>query len=116
MKKYGVLFSMFLGISMALLLTSLYALAQPDPPGEWSLTGSMTTGRNAHTMTLLPDGRVLVAGGTSGGQALSSAEVYDPTTGVWTQTGSMNAPREAHTATLLPNGTGWWAVAQIITG
>ena len=106
MKRYGLLFSMFLGISLALLLTSLCALAESDQPGEWSLTGSMTTARYSHTMTSLPDGRVLVAGGRASfrGSGLSSAEVYDPVTDAWTQTGSMNAPRQSHTATLLPNG------------
>ena len=71
----------------------------------WSETGSLTTARYAHTATLLPDGRVLVAGGeTAGGSSLSSAEVYNPTTGNWVVTGSMAVSRIAHTATLLPNG------------
>jgi hypothetical protein len=77
-----------------------------DPAtGTWSLTGSMTTTRVAHTMTRLADGRVLVAGGLMNFNTyLSSAEIYDPATGVWTATGSMSVKREDFTATLLSNG------------
>jgi hypothetical protein len=52
----------------------------------------------------LLNGKVLVAGGSGALSYLSSAELYDPTTGGWTNTGSMNIARENHTALLLPNG------------
>jgi N-acetylneuraminic acid mutarotase len=68
-------------------------------------TGSLATGRIDHTATLLPNGKVLVAGGfnsTSG--YLSSAELYDPASGTWSATGSLIIPRYRHTATLLSNG------------
>ena len=49
-----------------------------DPAsGTWTATGSLGTARDAHTATLLPIGKVLVAGGNNGA-ALSSAELYDP--------------------------------------
>ena len=63
--------------------------------GTWSPTGNPLFSGN--TATLLPDGKVLIVGGTS-------AELYNPTTGVWTLTGSLGAARSGHTATLLPNG------------
>ena len=50
---------------------------------------------------MLPNGKVLLAGGSNGG-ALASAELYDPASGTWTATGSLGTAR--HTATLLPTG------------
>jgi N-acetylneuraminic acid mutarotase len=82
----------------------------------WTATGSMVTPRyGGHTATLLPDGRVLVAGGSDfqvmpGGElgritALASAELFDPESGSWTATASMGTPREGQTAMLMPDGT-----------
>ena len=67
-------------------------------------TGPMSVSRGHHSATLLPDGRVLIAGGeTIGVGILASAEIY--TQGSFTPTGSpMNVARRSHTATLLPNG------------
>src|SRR5438034_428938 len=74
----------------------------------WTATGNMNTARYRHTITLLPSGKVLVAGGSLSGhvceECLHSAELYDPATGLWTPTGSMNFGRDWHTATLLNSG------------
>jgi N-acetylneuraminic acid mutarotase len=79
-----------------------------DPAaGTWSATGSMNAARAAQTATLLPNGKVLVAGGCSGrrcGTSVATAEIYDPATGTWAVTGSMTTARTAHVAALLPNG------------
>ena len=47
-------------------------------PFEWELIGSLSTARDNYTATLLPDGRVLVAGG-AGSTILATTELYDPT-------------------------------------
>ena len=74
-----------------------------DPStGSFSVTGSMAEARTLHTATLLPSGKVLVAGG---GDENSTAEVYDPATGSFGITGGMAIGRSGHTATLLSNGS-----------
>ena len=82
--------------------------SQPASPSAgapaWTATGGMIEDRFQDTATLLPDGRVLVAGGTVGTGLLASAELYDPGSGSWTATGKMPTPRQGHTATLLPDG------------
>jgi hypothetical protein len=62
--------------------------------GTWQPTGSMHQARLSPIAQLLGNGTVLVAGGAniSNGTnytALSSAEIYDPSTGEWTMTASM---------------------------
>jgi hypothetical protein len=80
-----------------------------DPStGAFASTGNMTASRYSSTATLLPDGRVLIAGlnyQAGYGMAISHADLYDPTTGTFSATGNMLAPRIDHTATLLTDGT-----------
>src|SRR5437773_277270 len=98
------------GVVRALLfLSALLGMAQPSAgdSGTFQLTGSLHTGRYFHTATLLPNGKVLVAGGSTGfpgGMLLASAELYDPASGNWTDTGNLASARWLHAATLLPNG------------
>ena len=56
-----------------------------------------------HTATLLPNGKVLIAGGYYSTE-LSTAELYDPSTDTFATTGSMYSGRYGHTATLLHTG------------
>jgi hypothetical protein len=88
-----------------ILLLSLGPRNCGETPGGGAIrdTGRMNAERAAHTATLLNDGRVLIAGGFSGG-SLSSAEVYDPESQRFTFVGGMRAARAGHTATLLPDG------------
>jgi len=68
----------------------------------------MATQRHGYSATLLPDGKVLIAGGGSclgpGDCILDSAEVYDPLAGRFKPTGSMTVERSAHSATRLASG------------
>src|SRR5437868_3620013 len=72
-------------------------------PFTFDNTGSLNTARGVHTATLLPNGKVLVAGGYGSG-VFASAELYDPASGSWSATGSLHTARYGCTATLLPNG------------
>jgi hypothetical protein len=69
----------------------------------WQVAGTLATPRLAHTATLLPSGKVLLAGGLAA-TYLASAELYDPAEGTFTPTGSLTTARYGHTATLLPSG------------
>jgi len=102
----------------------IHALASAelyDPTaGTWSLTGSMHLQRFNQPMLVLPNGKVLVAGGDDGaGECCVSsnlplspcfcphssrlAELYNPTTGTWSSTGKMAVSRVFHSASLLTN-------------
>jgi hypothetical protein len=65
----------------------------------------MNTARSGASATLLPNGKVLIAGGDNASQALKSTELYDPVSNSFAaSTPSMNVARYAAVATLLPNG------------
>jgi hypothetical protein len=84
----------------------------------FKVTGSMSVPRVFHTVTLLQDGKVLVAGGANKVAAnlppptgtitvytiYTSTETYDPATRTFSSTGNMMSKRAYHTATLLNNG------------
>jgi N-acetylneuraminic acid mutarotase len=82
-----------------------------DPVGHsWSpVTAPMGQGRWGHSAALLPDGTVLVAGGTavragSTVHALRSAELYHPKDGSWTAAADMTDARTGHTSLPLAGG------------
>jgi len=90
-------------IAPILLITSALAMAQPA--GTFSPTGSMTVSRIGYSATLLPSGKVLIAGGRgSDNSVLASTELYDPSTGVFVPGGDMTSARAFHSAILLPGG------------
>lgn len=87
-----------------------YATAELYNPAtnQWTFTGSLNTARRYPVQVELANGEVLVATGSSGPPTctryLSSAELYDPSTGQWTYTGSTLVPRESAAAIRLKDG------------
>jgi len=80
---------------------------------QWRSVGSMANRRIQMNATVLPDGKVLVTGGTSGAgfnnpcgtDGPRAAELWDPVTETWTTMASMAVGRIYHsTAVLLPDG------------
>ncbi|MFB9237864.1 Kelch repeat-containing protein [Plantactinospora siamensis] len=81
-----------------------------DPASKaWTAAAAMHTARWGHSAARLPDGTVLVAGGTAVRSAqslgaLRSAERFDPATGAWTETAPMTDARTGHLSLVLGNG------------
>ena len=89
-----------------------------ETPPRWRKTNPMKFPRRQHNATLLPDGTVLVTGGTRGGgpangfndlslgEPIHTAELWDPATGAWTELAAEVVDRCYHaTAVLLPDAT-----------
>ncbi|WP_243303689.1 hypothetical protein [Geothrix oryzisoli] len=86
----------------------------PQSPSALSTVTGMMQARSGHTMTKLPNGKILITGGSDHFTLASTstflpnptatAEIYDPATGTFTPTGSMKWARSEHAAILLPTG------------
>jgi hypothetical protein len=86
-----------------------------SPTPAWRSVAPMAFPRRQHNATVLPDGKVLVTGGSSiagfgagiDGDAdpVLPAELWDPVTETWTTLAAMDVPRLYHSvAMLLPDG------------
>jgi len=87
--------------SVAIVSVGLSFAASAQSFDEQIVVPKMSIARSGHTATLLPDGRVLVAGGNS---YITTNEIYDPVLNQWTAGGNLSIARIGHSATLLPNG------------
>jgi photosystem II stability/assembly factor-like uncharacterized protein len=80
--------------------TALY-----DPTsGMWSTGASQLHDRYGQAVLLLPDGRVLAAGGSYDGGNHSSTEIYDPTTDRWSWAPPMHRKRSTFSMVTLRDG------------
>ena len=75
-------------------------------PSAFTPVGTMAEAREDHTATVLPDGRVLVAGGQDErGRPVAVTELYDPASRQFRLGPALLTPRFNHTATLLADGS-----------
>src|ERR1700722_3016453 len=88
------------GMMLAVLAFSLF-FTRAAAAGSFTATGSTSTDHASGTLTLLTNGKVLIAGGSLDETV---TELYDSTKLTWTNTGSLNIGRFSQTATLLPDG------------
>jgi hypothetical protein len=76
-----------------------------DPAGNRFIAGPlMTDARGAARATLLPDGLVLIAGGTDAVGVADTTDLYDPGTNSFSAGPSLTARRKFQAQVLLPNG------------
>ncbi len=93
-------------VAAAFRTSSIHASASlARTAGLLTPASPMLEPRSGHTATLLPDGKVLIAGGMRRNQDFyKSAELFDPATGKFQPTGEMSIGRVGQVAVLLPSG------------
>ncbi|MFL5322113.1 MAG: kelch repeat-containing protein, partial [Myxococcaceae bacterium] len=72
--------------------------------GFINTANAMSEARQYATATLLPSGKVLIAGGANGAVTSQTSELFDPATNSFGSPATMMAKRSRHTATLLADG------------
>lgn len=80
--------------------TEIYNVAS----NTFTVGPTMSDARAAAHATLLPNGKVLIAGGTDAANVVNSTELYDPSSGSFSPGPNMSNPRKNHTQVLLANG------------
>src|ERR1035438_4884872 len=96
----------FITITFAIAATASYAPHLPaSRVGSVTPAAPMLEPRSGQTATLLPDGKVLIAGGMRRNQEFyKSAELYNPASGKFQRTGDMSIARVGHIAVQLRSG------------
>jgi WD40 repeat protein len=98
-----------IGVLLVMALNTSGIAGVPANAGGLSTVGRMHEMRGSHSATLLPNGKVLIAGGFKKVRVydqayFDSAELYDPRTMTFAPTGSLKVARCGHSATLLQDG------------
>lgn len=89
----------------AVLATVLLSMFSTVASSAGSFSGPpMTTARYSASATLLPSGKVLVAGGQATSGYVNAAELYDPATNAWSATGALVTARGRAATALLRTG------------
>ncbi|WP_199243224.1 kelch repeat-containing protein [Vitiosangium sp. GDMCC 1.1324] len=105
--RSGAQTGVVLGNGKVLFVSGLQAELYDVASGQWAkagpVGGAAGTHRSGHSVTLLPDGRVLVVGGTTS-RAAATAELYEPVRGEWKLAAAPVTPREAHGALVTGEG------------
>src|SRR5437867_7387477 len=95
---------LFVG-SIAALGAVMYLKSAPQEvrSGSWLSSGAMTQARTGASAVRLPDGRVLITGGTGVSGVLATAELYGQT-GSFSQIAPMIHARSQHVSVALEDG------------
>jgi hypothetical protein len=108
MTRFRLLLVAALTISFAIAASAFHTTttsASAPRIGTVNAATPMLEPRSGHSATLLPNGKVLLAGGMRRNQDFyKSAELYDPATGKFSKTGEMRERRVGHIAVLLRSG------------
>src|SRR5271166_120358 len=106
MSRSRLLLVVLFTITFAVAATAFRPAGSPaSRVGSVTPTTPMLEPRSGQSATLLPDGKVLIAGGMRRNQDFyKSAELYDPATGRFQPTGEMSIGRVGQIAVLLPSG------------
>ncbi len=94
-----------MGRSMSVAVSLVLLLATGAAAQSWRYTGALSEPRWDQTLTVLPQGTVLAAGGWNPSfLSVATCEIYDPLLESWRPTASMKHDRARYTATTLPDG------------
>src|SRR6266567_4836019 len=102
--------SAFLGSLLFSLSLFLFSPLPAFASGTWITVGSMAGTRSDASAAVLPNGKVLVAGGVfqdaNSSGLVPDSELYDPSTQTWSQSGNLNVPRyfSKNSMVVLANG------------
>jgi hypothetical protein len=110
----------FVAGAIAAALVAVAGAGADDIRSQWRPTNDMITARSSATLTPLPDGRVLAAGGYTNGTYTRRTEIYDPQSATWSPAPDLQQARGVHSATLLPNAAvlvaGGWGTTAVNRG